>query len=156
MSGQIFSKAKKIVTSRPDEILELPTSYLPRYIVQIYGINEDGIKQICNDICGEDISSQVFSHIDSHPDLLYYCHVPINCVFIVYSVYDFFKDKRYDSLPENITALMVSPLRLLSVKKHDCDTSTKNLNTKILSDLKKISHLAWNGIKKQTILFSQK
>ena len=73
LSGQIFPNAKKLITLRPDQMLELPDIYKPKFLVKIFGIEEQGINQICLDICDDDneYSSRVLSHIESQPDLFF-------------------------------------------------------------------------------------
>ena len=108
LSGEIFPKAKKIITSRPSQILDLPNNYKPKFIVKIFGIKQQDIKQICLDICDDDESaSQVFSQIERQPDLLSYCLVPINCVLIVNCFNRFQKEESQKFSLNNTTDVFV-------------------------------------------------
>ena len=89
-------------------MLNLPDNYKPKFIVKIFGINEEDIKQICDDIClNSYYASQVLSQIESQPDLLSYCHVPINCVLTVNCIYFCLKSKMQSFILKSITGVFV-------------------------------------------------
>ena len=155
LSGKILPKAKKIITSRPSQMLDLPDNYKPKFILNIFGIKQEDIKQICLDICGVEYASQVLSRIENQPDLLSYCLVPINCILIV-NCFNCFKEKE---LPEfslnNITDVFVLNFFYFLKFQHKPE-NFKNLDIKSFTDLKKISKLAWSGIKDQKLYFDEK
>ena len=157
LSGQILPNAKKLITSRPDQMLKLPDIYKPKFIVKIFGIEKQGIKQICLDICDDDneYSSQVLSHIESQPDLFSYCYVPINCVLTVHCIYHILKAKTQKSLPKNITSVFVLTLFCFSKTEHMRE-HLKEFDIKNFSDLEKICKLAWSGINNQKLYFDEK
>ena len=153
LSGQILPKSKKIITSRPAQLLQLSDDYKPKYIVKISGIKEQDIKQICLNICGDSYTSQVLSHIESQPDLLSYCLVPFNCILIVYCIYSFFEKKFPKLLPNNITDILTYCLFSDADHTH---ASFSNFDLKSFCfDLRKLSSLAWNGLKNKKLNFNE-
>ena len=155
LSGQIFPKAKKIITSRPSQMLDLPDNYKPKFIVKIFGIKQQDIKEICRDICDDDESaSQVFSQIERQPDLLSYCLVPINCVLIVDCFNRFQKDESQKFSLNNITDVSVLIFFCFSKFQHKPE-NCKNFDIESFTDLEKISKLAWTGIKDQKLYFDE-
>ena len=152
LNGGILPSAKKLITSRPGQMLVLPASYKPTFIVKIFGIEQQDIKQICQDICGDEYASQVFTHIETQPDLLSYCLVPINCILTVYCIYRFLEENINKSLPKNITGVFVLTFFCFSKTEHMRE-DLKNI--KNFSNWEKISKLAWNGIKNEKIYFDE-
>ena len=154
LSGQILPNAKKLITSRPGQMLDLPDIYKPKFIAKIFGIKQEDIQQICLDICGDEYASEVLSRIESQPDLLSYCLVPINCVLTVFCIYHFSKMKMHKSPPNNITDVFVLTFFCFSKTEHVRE-NLKQFDIKSVSDLAKISKLAWNGIKNQKLYFDE-
>ena len=154
LSGQILPNAKKLITSRPGQMLDLPNIHKPKFIVKIFGIKQEDIKQICLDICGDNYASEVLSRIESQPDLLSYCLVPINCVLTVFCIYLFLKMKMQISSPNNITDVFVLTFISFSKTEHMRE-SLKKFDIKSVGDLEKISKLAWSGIKNQKLYFNE-
>ena len=152
LSGEILPNAKKLITSRPGQMLDLSDSCKPKFIVKIFGINQRDIQQICHGICDDEYASEVLSCIESQPDLLSYCLVPINCVLTVFCIYRFLQIKLQKSLPKNITDVFVMTFFFFSKTEHMRE-SLKKFDIKSVSDLEKISKLAWNGIKNQKYCF---
>ena len=155
LSGQIIPKAKKIITSRPSQMLDLPDNYKPKFIVKIFGIKQQDIKEICRDICdNNEYASQVFSQIERQPDLLSYCLVPINCVLIVNCFNRFQKEELQKFSLNNITDVFVLNFFCFSKFQHKPE-NCKNFDIKSFTDLEKISKLAWTGIKDQKLYFDK-
>ena len=154
LSGEILPNAKKLITSRPGQMLNLSNIYKPKFIVKIFGINQRDIQQICHGICDDEYASDVLSCIESQPDLLSYCLVPINCVLTVFCIYRFLQKKFHKSLPKNITDVFVMTFFFFSKTEHMRE-SLKGFDIKSVSDLEKISKLAWNGIKNQKYCFDE-
>ena len=62
LNGEILPKAKKIITSRPRQLLDLPSKLKPIFLVSILGIDVSGQEQICGDICN-DCKEKVWNHV---------------------------------------------------------------------------------------------
>ena len=154
LNGEILPNAKKLITSRPGQMLVLPASYKPSFLVKIFGIEQQDIKQICLDICGNEFASQVLTHIETQPDLLSYCLVPINCILTVYCIYRFLEEKINKSLPKNMTGVFVLTFFFFSKTEHMRE-NLKELDIKNFSNLEKISKLSWYGIKNKKIYFDE-
>ena len=155
LSGQILPKAKKIITSRPGQMLDLPEIYKPKFMLNIFGIKQEDIKEICRDICGCEYASQVLSRIESQPDLLSYCLVPINCVLIVNCFNRLKEEKNQKFSPKSITDIFVLNFFYFSIIENERE-NCKKFDIKSFTDLEKISKLAWNGIKNQKLYFDEK
>ena len=89
LSGDILPQAKKIVTSRPHQLASL-TDVVNNYnfVVNILGLNDDGQRQICDEICrntNENRRDKILDFLNSRPDLKSYCYVPVNCILIMMS-----------------------------------------------------------------------
>ena len=154
LKGEILPNAKKLITSRPGQILDLPASYKPKFIVKIFGFNQKDIEQICHDTCSVEHASSVLFHIKSQPDLLSYCLVPINGILTIHCIYRLLKEKVEISLPKNITDVFVMTFFFFSKTDHMRE-NLKEFDIKNLSDLKKISKLAWSGIINKKLYFDE-
>ena len=144
LNGKCFSKAKKIVTSRPRQMIDLPPSIRPKFLINILGIDKKGQRQICKNICGGS-TDQIFNNIQNEPDLSAFCYTPINCILVCHCLYRYSiagkkQNRRY---PTNITDVLVSTIVLF----FDTEHARKTLN------LKNLSKLAWNGIKEKKLYF---
>ena len=154
LNGKILSNAKKLITSRPGQMLALPASYKPLFIVKIFGIEQQDIEKICLDICGDEYKSQVLTHIETQLDLLSYCHIPINCILTIFCIYRFLKENTNKPLPKTITGVFVLTFFFFSKTEHMRE-NLKEFDIKKFSNLEKISKLAWNGTKNQKIYFDE-
>ena len=104
LHGTILENAKKLVFSRPHQILELPDKLRPRFRVNILGLNEKSQMKICEDICGEN-KDQVYKYIKNHPEILSISYIPINCILSCYAIYGILlQDLR--SIPQNMTGIL--------------------------------------------------
>lgn len=143
LTGRIFPRAKAVITSRPRQMADLPTLYKPQFIVKVLGIDVEGQKQICENICGA-AKDQIFRDIQRHPNLSSFCFTPLNCILVCYCLYRYSLDKKKKyKPPTNITDVLVSTLGLFI----DTDNAHKMLEWKNLSEL------AWTGIKKRKLYF---
>ena len=154
LSGKILPKAKKIITSRPTQMLDLRPSLRPIFIVSIIGIDEKGQQQICEDICKNDeqMMKLVWNYVQNQPELNSYCYVPIMAILIFHTIYQIFKFHKSDQhTPKGITQILVYNFCLFI----DTDHIHKNDSTKIkLEPLSKLSKLAYKGIIKKQFYFS--
>ena len=85
LGGLIFSKWKKIVTSRPRQLYHLSQDFRPRFILNVLGLTKKAQQQLCNDIC-EQNSDRIFQYVQSLPGIVAYCYVPVNCILVFYSI----------------------------------------------------------------------
>ena len=51
LSGRLLGKAKKLVTSRPRQLMHLPDEYSSNLYLNLLGLSDNGQSQICSDIC---------------------------------------------------------------------------------------------------------
>ena len=147
LTGAVLSKAKKLITSRPRQLISLSDDLRPKFCVNITGLDQKAQKQICGDICG-DKSDDVFSYVQDHPDLSAYCHVPFNCIFVMTSVYRLQTEKSKSpdlSLPCTLTGILTIVLNHFIRSKHH--------QGKLMCE--KIANFAWNGFKKHKICFDE-
>ena len=141
LNGNILRKAKKLITSRPRQMLELQEQYRPHCIVDVLGINLEAQRQISNDICGDD-SEKILEELFNHPELLALCYVPIMCIFTVYWLHQ--KQLHPD---ETITFPSVTNIILNML-----ETFAKHGIAKCKEfELEKLSKLAWEGLRRKKI-----
>ena len=145
LNGNILPKAKKLITSRPRQMLELHEQYKPHCIVDVLGINFEAQRQICKDICKDD-SDKVLNELLNHPELLAQCYVPIICIFIIYWL--LLKHLHPDQTPlfPSVTNIILNVL----------ETFTTHEIAKSNFELKKLSELAWEGLRHKKYEFTKK
>ena len=145
LNGNIFQKAKKLITSRPRQMLELHEQYRPHCIVDVLGINLEAQRYISNDICG-DHSEKILEELFNHPELLALCYVPIMCIFTVYWLHQkqLHPDKTI-TFPSvtNIVLNMLETFAEHGIAK--CEEF----------ELEKLSKLAWEGLRRKKYEFRE-
>ena len=82
LKGEILPKGKKIITSRPRQLLNLPPELKPIFLVSILGIDIQGQKEICGNICSSDYKEKVWNHVQNQPELISYCYVPVTAILV--------------------------------------------------------------------------
>ena len=144
LNGEILPKAKKIITSRPRQLLNLPPKLKPIFLVSIIGIDVQGQEQICGHICN-DYKEKVWNHVQNQPELNSYCYVPVMAILIFYTIYQILNNNNPNQLtPTNITQVLA--INLCSL------IETEQVRTQI--NLKSLSQLAYKGIVKKKFYFS--
>ena len=126
LSGRLLGKAKKLVTSRPRQLMQLPDEYSSNLYLNLLGLNEKGQLQICRDLCQDDPGKKdiILSRINSRPDLKSLCYVPITCIMVMMSFYS------SDSLIRNVdtlTAILVYAVENWFLKKMKGKFQIKNI-----------------------------
>ena len=127
LSGRFLQKSKKIVTSRPRQLAQLPDEYSSNLYLNLLGLGDNGQWQVCNDLCCHDpeLRDKIVRHISSRPDLKSLCYVPITCIIVMMSFYsaDFLKRTDVDTL----TAILVNALEEWFLKKLNGQFQTKEI-----------------------------
>jgi len=146
LNGSIFPLAKKLFTSRPRQIFDLPSNLKPHYIVNITGLNVKAQKQICKEICGDN-AERIFNHILHHPQIGYYCYVPANCILVMHAMGKILELPADSSIafPTTITGVLVIVIGLFSKTSH----------ARVKFCLEKLANLAWEGLKEQKFNFTE-
>ena len=126
LSGRLLRKAKKLVTSRPRQLMRLPDEYSSNLYLNLLGLNDHGQLQICSDLCRDepDKRDKILTHINSRPDLKSLCYVPITCILIMMSFCS------TDSLKRNLdtlTAILLSAVENWFLKKMQGKFQIKNI-----------------------------
>ena len=87
--GNILPQSKKIVTSRPHRIIQLPEDFQPKLIYSIQGLDKSAINQICLNICSENhaIVEKIVGYLENHLDLQSLCYIPVICIMVAESLY---------------------------------------------------------------------
>ena len=147
LRGTILSKAKKLITSRPRQLFSLPKDFRPTFFVNIIGLDKNAQEQICREVC-DSRPEETFGFIQDHPNLSAYCHVPFNCILVMFSV-NFLKAKEPRTsnivLPCTLTGILtVSLINFINSSHHYGDFVCN-----------KIADLAWNGFEKRKICFNE-
>ena len=144
LNGSIFPLAKKLITSRPRQLLALHPSTKPLFIVNITGLDIESQKQICKEICGKN-ADRIFNHIIHHPQIGSYCYVPANCIFVMFVMGKIIQDKSSQTFPNTITGVLVIVIVLFSNSNH----------SRVKLSLEKLANLAWEGLKNRKFYFSE-
>ena len=144
LQGTILENAKKLVFSRPRQMLELPDRFRPRFLVNILGLDKESQMQICADICGEN-KDQVYNYIQNHPEILSFSYIPINCILSCYAINEVLLQE-WSHVPQNMTGILTFVLGLF----------VKSPNHRGEFKARNIAKLAWNGFKVKKINFENK
>ena len=130
LSGTILPRAKKLVTSRPRQLARLPAEgNTSNFVVNILGLDDDGQKQICDDLCGKDTKrrDKILEYIYSRPDLKSYCYVPINCILIMMS-FNEMDASNWDDV-DSLSAVLITALEEWFLKKLKGEFQTKRISS---------------------------
>ena len=144
LNGNIFRKAKKLITSRPRQMLELWKECRPHCIVDVLGIDLKAQREISKTICGDD-SEKVLVELLNHPELAAQCYVPIICIFTIYWLHQ----NMHHS--EKIDALATATNIILNVLQ----TFVTYDIARNEFELEKLSKLAWEGLSCKKYEFSE-
>jgi len=152
LRGSILGKAKKIITSRPRQLLELPKTVRPKYILSILGLGTKAQQQICEDICGEN-SDKVFDYIQQQPSIATYCYVPCNCILVMHAINNIEEiqskqEQPKPAMPNTITGIFSIVLCLFVASPHIRGSRSDFL-------LQKLAYLAWEGFKNRKFSFTE-
>ena len=145
LNGSILRKAKKLITSRPRQMLELHEHYRPHCTVDVLGINREAQRQISKDICKDD-SEKVLKELFNHPELLALCYVPIMCIFTVYWLHQKQLHPDEKITFQSVTNIILSMLETLA--QHGIAKCEE-------FELEKLSKLAWEGLRRKKYEFSE-
>ena len=145
LSGQMFPKASKLITSRPRQLYELPRELLPKFILQISGIDEAAQRQLCRFICKERCD-EVFSLVQDQPDLVSYCFIPVICTLVMHCI-DHVHNIHAKRIPRTISSVFVYVFALF--------VGTRHLPNFAWPILKKYAKLAWDLFKKNKYYFDR-
>ena len=114
--GNILPQSRKIITSRPRQLARLPEDYHSYFAVNILGLNDEGQKQICTDICqNKSQSDKILGFINERPDLKSYCYVPINAILAM-SCFNTIDSKEWDTL-DSLTIILATTLNRWFLQK---------------------------------------
>ena len=144
LSGYILPKSKKIVTSRPRQLLNLPDNFSSSFFLNLLGLSEKGQEQICSDICQNNLArrAEILEDINSRPDLKSLCYVPINCIMVMMSF--FFISSAKKKYLHTFSDVLISVLQEWFLKKLKGEFQTKE-----------ISVLAYKGFQSGQYLFKK-
>ena len=143
LSGRLLPRAKKLVTSRPRQFIQLldDDDYSSNLYLNLLGLNDEARSQICSDLCRDDSAKRdrILSRINSRPDLKSLCYVPITCILVMVSFYS--TDLRN---LDTLTAILVYAVENWFLKK---------LEGKF--QIKKIAVLAYKGFLENRFCFRE-
>ena len=144
LQGTILENAKKLVFSRPRQMLELLDGFRPRFLVNILGLDEESQMQVCEDICGEN-KDQVYNYIKNHPEILSFSYIPINCILSCYAINKTLSQEK-SIVPQSMTGILTFVLGLfVNSPNHHGEFQARN-----------IAELAWKAFKVKKFNFQNK
>ena len=144
LQGTILENAKKLVFSRPRQMLELPDRFRPHFRVNILGLDKESQNQICKDICGNN-KNQVYKYIKDHPEILSFSYIPINCILSCFAINEVLLQDS-SNVPQSMTGILTFVF-VLFVKSpnHHGEFEARN-----------IAELAWKAFQVKKINFENK
>ena len=145
LNGNILRKAKKLITSRPRQMLELQEQYRPHCIVDVLGINLEAQRQISKDICGDD-SEKVLEEFFNHPELSALGYAPIMCILTVYWLHQKQLHPNETITFPSVTNIILNILETFA--EHEIAKCEE-------FELEKLSKLAWEGLRCKKYEFSE-
>ena len=162
IAGNILQNCKKLITSRPYRVAQLPANFLPKILLHIQGLDEKGLEQICSNICGvhKTRCKKILRYLKVHPDIKSYCHTPVICIMVMERLNKMYEAaessdvqlKNLDPLKSNqvntLTAIFVDALTKWLLEK-DQMTSCTNL-----FPLKNIAAFAYNKLDENQFYFT--
>ena len=144
LQGTILENAKKLVFSRPRQMLELLDGFRPRFRVNILGLDEKSQMQVCEDICGDN-KDQVYKYIKNHPEILSFSYIPINCILSCYAINEVLLQDSI-SVPQSMTGILTFVfVSFVDSRNHRGEFKAKS-----------ISELAWKAFQVKKFNFQIK
>ena len=141
LQGTILENAKKLVFSRPHQMLELSDRLRPRFLVNILGLDKESQMQICKDICGKN-KDQVYNFVENHPEILSFSYIPINCILSCHTINRILSQEEIN-VPQSMTSILTFVfVEFINSPNHHGKFNARN-----------IAELAWNGFKVKKINF---
>ena len=121
IAGNILPHSKKLITSRPYTVIQLPYAFQPKLLFSLQGLDDVGLRQICRNICNGDtaVCNIILGFLKTQPDLKSYCHTPLACITameMLYKVYESSEKSKNISMPFRMTPFFISLLELLTEK----------------------------------------
>ena len=88
LNGNFLRQAKKLITTRLQNFRCLHDTYMPKFIVEVLGLNDEGQKHICHYLCEQEETrvTKVSLYFNDHPDLKRYCFDPVIYILMVYCI----------------------------------------------------------------------
>ena len=151
LKGTILENFKKIITSRPRQLLEIVPDLRPKYLLNILGLDLEAQYQICKNIC-DDNTDKVFNYIQQHPSIATYCYVPCNCILVMHAVHrvNALQQTKQNkiSMPNTISGILSVVLCLFVSSPHARDKHPS-------FPLRKLAYLAWDGFRNRKFCFTE-
>ena len=151
MCDQMLPGATVLVTSRPTAFDILSKLKFDR-TVEIIGFTSEKIKDYVHQFCINndriDIEEKIWGHVESSSELKNLCYIPVNSFIVCVSLSQCLDDsKKY--LPTTLTELYEAALKYFR-KYHDQNQDTECYEKGLI----KLQQLAFNGMKNDTLVFS--
>ena len=152
LKGNILENIKKVITSRPRQLLEISPELRPKYLVNILGLGLEAQYQICEDIC-DNKAEDVFNYIQEHPSIATYCYVPCTCILAMYAVHSIKNQQENNEhsfpMPSTISGILTVVVCSLVSSPH------ARQNPSDYYPLQKVAYLAWDGFIKRKFCFKE-
>ena len=155
VSHGLLKGAVPMVTSRPTADDFYSRLHFDR-MVEIIGFTSNKIKDYVSRFCENnnriDVEPKIWNHIESSPELLNLCYIPVNCSIICTTLSQCLSDPTNDTgtLPSTLTELYETATNHYEEHHHKGDKSTAE------DVLKKLRELAFNHVAKGQLVFEQK
>ena len=151
LKRNILENIKKVITSRPRQLLKISPELRPKYLVNILGLGLEAQYQICEDICGNK-ADDVFNYIQQHPSIAIYCYVPCTCILAMHAVHTIKNPQKNNEhnfpMPSTISGILTIVLCLFVSSPHVRENNSA-------FPLEKLAYLAWDGFINRKFCFTE-
>ena len=151
LKGTILKNVKKILTSRPRQLLDIATELRPKYLLNILGISLEAQYQICKNICNDN-ADKIFNYIQQHPSIASYCSVPSNCILVIHALNTTsslqLNTKTNFFMPKTISGIITIVVCLFFKSPH-----VRNHRSEF--SVQKLAQLAWHGLVNRKDCFTE-
>ena len=144
--GDLLKGATVVVTSRPTADDFYSRLDFDRN-VEIIGFTSDKIKEyvyrFCDNNNTSDLSTKIWNHIKSSPELLNLCYIPVNCFIVCVTLSGCFGDPRNETgaLPTTLTELYQTAIDHFE-KHHHRNADRNSTAHEALNELQRLAFLA--------------
>ena len=154
--GDLLKGATVLVSSRPTADDFYSKLHFKRS-VEIIGFTRDKIKAYVNKFCDDDdirqLEPKIWNHIESSPELLNLCYIPVNSFIVCVTLSGCLSDPANDTgaFPTTLTKLYQTAVKHVG-KYHTRNNEQNSMSPEVLT---KLERLAFLGMEKGRLVFNQ-
>ena len=162
VKGELLPGITVLTTSRPTAEYIFKNLKFDRE-VEVIGFNQERIREYVEKFCHPDTqeSSQIWDLIETSPELLSLCYVPVNSYIVCLTLKESIKDRGQTNAPRTITELYKRAINILLFRHHreykdkpiPKNYITGRLPEQLQNDLNKLKKIARQGMIENKLIF---